>query len=334
MRESVDNKEQNAATFGDRLRREREMRGVSLDEIADATKIGTRLLRALEDQQFELLPGGIFNKGFVRAYAKYLGINEDQAVADYLQAAGDDDPDVRVVAEQNSRGDFSFLSESDTPHRSGFPVMPVLILLVVVAGGFGGWKIYQERMAERERRTSADTTPASNNAVATSASSPASPAATPEAAASNAAQQPGGAAVTPETSAAATAAKPTGQPATAAGSPALNAQPPADIAPGQFEVVMRATDRAWVSVKADGKFVVRGVIEPNQVKTIRASSEVVLVTGNAGVTEVAFNGKNVPVDGGSNDVRTLVFTPNGLLARPIAPQHQAERPAPSPSPPE
>ena len=54
-------------SFGERLRREREMRGVSLDDIAEASKIGTRLLRALEEEHFELLPGGIFNKGFVRA---------------------------------------------------------------------------------------------------------------------------------------------------------------------------------------------------------------------------------------------------------------------------
>src|ERR1035438_9515350 len=73
-------------SFGERLRREREMRAISLDDIADATKIGTRLLRALEEEHFELLPGGIFNKGFVRAYAKYVGLNEEEAVADYLQA--------------------------------------------------------------------------------------------------------------------------------------------------------------------------------------------------------------------------------------------------------
>ena len=63
------------------------LRNISLDEIAATTKIGTRLLRALEDEQFDQLPGGIFNKGYVRAYAKYVGIDEEQAVADYLQAA-------------------------------------------------------------------------------------------------------------------------------------------------------------------------------------------------------------------------------------------------------
>src|SRR5512133_2130734 len=76
-------------SFGERLRREREMRKVSLEEIAAATKIGTRHLRALEEEDFKKLPGGIFNKGFVRAYARFLGINEDQAVSDYLIAAGE-----------------------------------------------------------------------------------------------------------------------------------------------------------------------------------------------------------------------------------------------------
>jgi len=69
--------------FGDKLRREREMRGVSLEEIAESTKIGTRSLRALEQEDFEKLPGGIFNKGFVRAYSRFLGIDEDQALADF-----------------------------------------------------------------------------------------------------------------------------------------------------------------------------------------------------------------------------------------------------------
>ena len=76
-------------SFGERLQREREMRGITLEEIADSTKIGTRSLRALEQEDFDKLPGGIFNKGFVRAYARYLGIDEEQAVADFLAAAGE-----------------------------------------------------------------------------------------------------------------------------------------------------------------------------------------------------------------------------------------------------
>ena len=70
-------------SFGQRLKRERELRGVSRDEICAATRIGTRFLEALEEEQWEVLPGGIFNRGFVRAVARFLGLDEDDLVAEY-----------------------------------------------------------------------------------------------------------------------------------------------------------------------------------------------------------------------------------------------------------
>src|SRR5215469_8425685 len=79
-------------SFGDRLKKEREQRGITLDDISLTTKIGTRLLRALEEEKFEQLPGGIFNKGFVRAYARHVGLDEDQTVADYMSAVGANQP--------------------------------------------------------------------------------------------------------------------------------------------------------------------------------------------------------------------------------------------------
>src|SRR5438270_4553551 len=89
----------NMASFGERLKREREMRGVSLEEIAESTKIGKRNLSALETEEFEKLPGGIFNKGFVRAYAKYLGLDEDQAVTDFLAAENAASTGIRLAVD-------------------------------------------------------------------------------------------------------------------------------------------------------------------------------------------------------------------------------------------
>ncbi|HET7440900.1 MAG TPA: RodZ domain-containing protein [Terriglobales bacterium] len=82
------------SSFGERLRREREKRDISLDDVSVSTKISIRMLRALEEEKFDQLPGGIFNKGFVRAYARHLGIDEEQAVDDYLEAAGISAPPV------------------------------------------------------------------------------------------------------------------------------------------------------------------------------------------------------------------------------------------------
>src|ERR1700752_2191340 len=77
------------AGFGEHLKREREMCGVSLDEICTATRIGTRFLEALENEEWERLPGGVFNRGFVRAVARYLGLDEEGMVAEYAVAASE-----------------------------------------------------------------------------------------------------------------------------------------------------------------------------------------------------------------------------------------------------
>ncbi len=72
------------ASFGETLRREREMREITLREISDATKINIRYLEALEQNRFEILPGGLFNKGFIRAYAGYVGLDAEDMVDAYL----------------------------------------------------------------------------------------------------------------------------------------------------------------------------------------------------------------------------------------------------------
>src|SRR5882672_3303247 len=76
------------SSFGETLRRERELRQISLREIAEATKINLRYLDALERDDFRHLPGGVFNKGFVRAYAQFIGIDPETMVTAYLEEDG------------------------------------------------------------------------------------------------------------------------------------------------------------------------------------------------------------------------------------------------------
>jgi cytoskeletal protein RodZ len=70
--------------FGDKFRKAREKKNLSLDDVSNVTKIGSRMLQAIEEERFDQLPGGVFNKGFIRAYAKHLGLNDEDAVTDYL----------------------------------------------------------------------------------------------------------------------------------------------------------------------------------------------------------------------------------------------------------
>jgi cytoskeleton protein RodZ len=335
-------------SFGERLRREREMRGVSLDDIADATKIGTRLLRALEEEHFELLPGGIFNKGFVRAYSKYLGLNEEEAVADYLEAAGETVPDPRVIAEQNSSRIDRSSGESGPSRQAGFPIIPVLILLLLIAAGAGGWQIYQERERDREAKRQAAAAASSMGSATPVASSPTAmttPPTVSNASANGVEPQSttGGpppktvATTNPSTSGTidlnaagekkgdVTSAKPAvsssatqSAAASVTTSQGTAANRASTLSTQTFEVTVRAKDSAWVSIKSDGKFAVRGIIRSPDVKTVRANDEVVVWTGNAGAVEVSFNGQAVPLAGGPNQEGVLVFNSRGVVAPKLA----------------
>ena len=72
-------------TLGEELKRRREERGISLSDISESTRIGTRFLKAIESDNYSILPGGIFTRSFIRAYAKQVGMNQDEAVSSYNQ---------------------------------------------------------------------------------------------------------------------------------------------------------------------------------------------------------------------------------------------------------
>ncbi len=76
--------ERHTADFGAKLRDARERRGLSLRVIADATKISVRALEALEKNDISRLPGGIFSRAFVRAYANEVGLDPDQTIAEFI----------------------------------------------------------------------------------------------------------------------------------------------------------------------------------------------------------------------------------------------------------
>jgi len=84
--------------LGASFKKARESRGVSLDQIAAETRISSRFLLAIENEEFHLLPGGIFNRGFVRTYAEKIGLDPDQAVAEYERLAQHREPAETTVA--------------------------------------------------------------------------------------------------------------------------------------------------------------------------------------------------------------------------------------------
>src|SRR5215472_9605983 len=144
--------------FGDKLRREREMRGITLAEMAESTEISKRWLQALEDEEFEVLPGGVFNRGFVRAYARFLGINDEQAVSDYVAASNEQEPpeDKFPLDVDQIKKDSPPLN----PKRSYVPVWLAILALVVVVGGWTFWVKHKPAQKSASDHHSPTATPA------------------------------------------------------------------------------------------------------------------------------------------------------------------------------
>ncbi|HVR29630.1 MAG TPA: helix-turn-helix domain-containing protein [Thermoanaerobaculia bacterium] len=80
-------------SFGDWLKRQRSLREISLREISDVTKISLRYLEALEENRFSVLPAAVFARGFLREYARYVGLDPDEVVNYYSVAQQDQEPE-------------------------------------------------------------------------------------------------------------------------------------------------------------------------------------------------------------------------------------------------
>ncbi|HZC43841.1 MAG TPA: helix-turn-helix domain-containing protein [Acidobacteriaceae bacterium] len=100
--------------FGEALRSERQRRSVSLEDIAQTTKVAVRSLQALESDAFEKLPGGILSKGIVRSYVRFLGLDEGEWVDRFLDASGQKNP-----APVNTDKDWAAFALSVSTHRGG-----------------------------------------------------------------------------------------------------------------------------------------------------------------------------------------------------------------------
>jgi transcriptional regulator with XRE-family HTH domain len=145
------------ASFGEELRREREIRGISLKEIADATKISKRFLEAIERNDHRTLPAPVFTRGFVREYARYLGLNSEEMVNRYnFAAAGDDRIEKSAHLERLVQPP---VIQREPPKKKGIPPAyaridrNVYLLVIIVAALVSvAWWAVQHKRAESEIR--------------------------------------------------------------------------------------------------------------------------------------------------------------------------------------
>ncbi len=114
-------------TLGEKLRQAREERGISISEVAEQTRISAHYLESIENDDYRPLPGGIFNKGFVKSYAKFIEIDEQEALQDYA----------RLIAANDSGNDGElkvYKPEVLTDDRSVGSMIPTVVVAVIILG--------------------------------------------------------------------------------------------------------------------------------------------------------------------------------------------------------
>jgi cytoskeleton protein RodZ len=117
-----------AASIGEQLRLAREERGIGLREICEQTRISVHYLEAIEANDYKRLPGGVFNRSFIKAYAKCVGYDEREAIEGYtryLREHGDSSDDVNTTPMHSK-------VYTDTPATRS-PVLTVVLAIVILA---------------------------------------------------------------------------------------------------------------------------------------------------------------------------------------------------------
>ena len=288
--------------FGERLKREREKRKISLEEVALATKVGSRYLRAIEQEDFDKLPGGIFNKGFVRAYARHLGLNGNEVVADYEKAFRATHPEELTPVDADAEGrkimeQRAIRVQQERPRIERLPWGKAAVALLVFAFALAVWGSFAHfaRPAQNQAAVGLDDPP-------------------PQASRTKISPKPSRKPEKPEP------VEPKSDPLVPApkqptASESLPDQALTDSnAAGTFRVAIHAREDSWIHINADGKDVLEDTLPAESQKSVFAANHLVIKAGNIGALDFWFNGQKLPTQGSLDQVKTVTFDSAGLVA--------------------
>jgi len=287
-----------SGNFGRKLRDARERKGVSLRQIASATKISVSALEALERNDISRLPGGIFSRAFVRSYAVEVGLDPEATIQEFIAQFPSDS--VTAGHPTTDRVEDEEAVESDRRMATTFlrlALISVPIAIAVIYLGTAG-----RRFIRREE-------PAAPPAPAAQAAAPPAPAAQ--------AVAPPAASATPPPAAPATSTDTTSAPTpdTGASTAATPSAPAASAAPATSDhltVGLSVARPCWVSATVDGQKKIERVLQPGDAQTIDVGRELVLTAGDAAAVSLTLNGAEAKPLGKSGEVVTRRFNVNNF----------------------
>ncbi len=302
-----------SSDVGALLREARERRGLSLRQVAEATKISVLALEALERNDLSHLPGGIFTRAFVRGYAREVGLDGEQTVRQFVEQFPSEDPSVAERPSRTAGHDGRLVSRDGRLMRLAARVVTVAVFLAAVVAylawsgrlaswrqGAGGVPAAREAATAPSGAARQDTAPAAVAPPTPAVSEP------PPVAGTEPLAEP---LVTPPVEQAAPAAAP-GENARLA---------PAPIPEGAFRITLAPQGPCWVSMRVNGEQVFSGLMNAGETRDIDARGTVMLTAGDAGAFAFSINGVQGRTLGGSGQVVTVVLTPQNY-AKFLSPQ--------------
>ena len=314
---------------GETLRRERLKRNLDLEEISGELKISKRFLQAIENDQYDKLPGGVFAKSFVRQYARLLGLDEEAIAGQVQQVLGPEPEGPQLAGKSKPAGFVPIqvpkVEEWETVgdrrfHWSGWFSAVVLVAVMLVCSGVYAWMQRPKSSVTAQANppmqsgapSAVQTAPAPAPIAAQPAPSPT--AAAPPAASVEPAAAP--AQVEEQRPAERKPAEPmTAEPKPA---PALARVPPPNP-DATVRVEITADEAVWMLARTDGKYAFSATMDAHTTRTVEGVKEVTLRLGNAGGVTISLNGKPIGPAGPKGQVRTLQFTSGGFQIVPAKP---------------
>lgn len=276
-----------ATDFGSKLREARERRGVSVRDIANATKISAAALDALERNDISKLPGGIFSRAFVRSYAVEVGLDPETTIQEFIAAFPNDS--VTVGQPTADVEDFDATESQRRIARTVVRLLAVSVPIIALVLYFG--------TAGRRGAVPPDAVPAAATAVLPPPlpDTPSAPVAAPQPAPAS-----------PE-SAAPPPPAPVERPTAAVGSLATPELPAgtADL----LTIGLSVRTPCVVSAIVDGRKAIDQVLRPGDKRTIEVRREIVLTVGDAAAVAMTLNGSDARPLGKAGEVVTARMNP-------------------------
>lgn len=284
--------ERTATDFGSKLREARERRGVSVRDIANATKISAAALDALERNDISKLPGGIFSRAFVRSYAVEVGLDPETTIHEFIAAF----PNDSVTVGHPASNDVEDFDATESHRRIARTVARLLAISIPVAA-----LVLYFGSAGRRAVPTVEPVPAPATSV------PAAPVSAPPEVAPPALARP----EPPAADRAVPPPEPVPRPTPAIGSLPAATNAPADAA-DLLTVGLSVRTPCVVSAVVDGRKAIDQVLRPGDRRTIEVRREIVLTVGDAAAVVMTLNGSDARPLGKAGEVVTARMNPSNF----------------------